>query len=459
SKRFPAVNASYLFIKIWRMLRPYPCLLAGTALFFSLAACSAPVPSRAPTTDSAPVTLTVWHTQTGTAGALLNALANDFHQAYPSITVRAEAKTSEGDLLRQGIAGLALNQLPDVIIANNRTIGEFARKDALVALEPFLDDATIGLRAEERSDFLPGLLDSGRFPDLKNKLFAFPFDESAVVLYYNADLLLAAKVDTPPRTWDQFSAAARATTRGSTRGWATLPDAAVFSAFLFSRGSGVLNDAQTQVQFNDDAGTKSLQMIAALSKGGSAYLADRADAARADFAQSKTALLFGTTDDLAAVSDAVARANANFQWGVSSVPQNDPSHPLTAIFGANIAIFKPVSGGANGAAAERSRAAWLFARWLAEPEQTARWSRPTLSIPLRASALPLLAANAPNPVFQRLRDGFGGALPSGRALPAVKDAAQIDAAVVELWVAGANGTDTTVALSRAVTRVSRILGP
>jgi ABC-type glycerol-3-phosphate transport system substrate-binding protein len=395
------------------------------------------------------MTITFWHTQTGAAGALLDALASDFHKAYPSIAVQGEAKKDEGDLLRQGIAGMALNQLPDFIIADKRTIGEFARKDALVALDPLLDDATLGLHDNDRADFFPGLLDAGRFPDLKNQLFAFPFDEDAVVLYYNSDLLNAAKVEAP-RTWDQFSAAARGTTKGSAHGWVMSPNAAVFDSFLFSRGSSVLNDAQTQVQFNDDAGIKSLQLIAALSKGGSAYLVDRADVERADFAQGKATLLFGTTDDLAAVSDAVTRAGG-FQWGVTNVPQNDPTHPLTTLYGANIAIFNR--------SRERTRAAWLFARWLAEPAQTARWARATLAIPLRLSALPLLAGNAPNPLFQRLRDDFGGTLPSGRAMPAVKDAAQIDAAMVEMWTAVANGMEPGAALSRAATRVTGILRP
>ncbi len=425
------------------------------AIVFSilvLSACAgSPPPRPAPLTpsDLAPVTLTFWHTQTGAAGALIDALADDFHKAYPTITLRGEAKKDEGDLLREGIADMALNQLPDFIIADNRTVGVFARKDALVPLDPLLNDPSLGLSQADRADFFPGLLDSGRFPDLKNQTFSFPFDEHAVVLYYNIDLLQAANAAAPPRTWDQFNAAARSTTQGSTRGWVMSPSAAVFYAFLFSQGGSALNDAQTQAQFDSNAGVKSLQMIAALSKGGSAYLVDSAGAARADFAQGKAALLFGTTDDLAAISDAIARAGQTFRWGVASVPQNEPAHPLTTIYGTNIAIFSLA----------HARAAWLFARWLAEPAQTARWSRATMAIPLRTSALPLLASGAPNSLFQRLRDGFGDTLPAGRAMPAVKGAAQIDAAMVEMWTAVANGTDPAAALSRASSRVNQLLHP
>ena len=140
-----------------------------------------------------------------------------------------------------------------------------------------------------------------------------------------------------------------------------------------------------------------------------------------------------------------------FQWGVTGIPQDDPTHPLTAIDGSSVAIFSSSS--------ERARAAWLFARWLAEPAQAARWSRATLGIPLRSSALPLLANGTPEPLFQRLRDGFGDTLPAGRATPAVKDAAQIDAAIVEMWITVANGSDPVAALTRATNRVNRILAP
>ena len=259
-----------------------------------------------------------------------------------------------------------------------------------------------------------------------------------------------AKAATPPRTWDQFNTAARSTTNGGTIGWAMPPSAVAFYAFVVSQGGSVLNDTQTQVHFGD-AGMKSLQMIAALTKGGSAYLVDSAEAARTDFAQGKAALLFGTTDDLAPISEAIARTNHPFQWGMANVPQNDPAHPLTIVYGANIAIFNRSN--------EHTRAAWLFARWQAEPSQTARWSRETMAIPLRTSALPLLVSNTPNPLFQRLQDGFGDALPSGRALPAVNGAAQMDAAIVEMWTSVANGTDPAAAMTRAETRINRLLSP
>jgi ABC-type glycerol-3-phosphate transport system substrate-binding protein len=137
------------------------------------------------------------------------------------------------------------------------------------------------------------------------------------------------------------------------------------------------------------------------------------------------------------------------QWGIVNVPQNDATRPFTAMSSENIAIFR--------ASDERVRAAWLFTRWLTAPEQSARWSRATLGVPVRLSAQTLLAPNVP-PSFLRLRDGFGDALPTGRTAPTVKDAALIDAAIVEMWTSVANGADPAAALRNAAARVNRILG-
>lgn len=437
-----------------------PALLAALTLLFLSACANVPPPQVTPLTVPAAnpaVTLIFWHTETGTAATTLAALADDFHKAYPSLTVRGEQKSNEGDLLRQGIAAIALNRTPDFIIADPRTIAEFARKDALLNLDAFAADPAQALSDAERNDYLPGLLDAGRLPDLNNQWFAFPFDQSAVVLYYNSDLLKAAKADVPPRTWDQFDRAARATTKGNARGWAMSPRAAVFSAFLFSRGGAVLTTRanQTQARLGDDAGLNTLLLIAQLSKGGSAYLVDHIDTARSDFAQGKTTFLFDTTDHLAALANAIARAG-NFQWGVTNIPQNDPAKPATVVCGEDLAIFKPGLSGAGGEANERLRATWLFARWLTLPEQSARWSQATSALPVRVSALGLLAKNLP-PNFQRLRDGFN-ILPTAFSMPAVKDASLIDSAIVELWTNVANGADPAVALKSAVPRVNRILG-
>jgi len=425
---------------------------ALTFVFLSACASASPVPTAPLSAPATTTAITLWHTETDVATAMLATLADDFHKTYPNITVRAQAKPSEGDLLREALGALALNQTPDLALADPRTLAEFARRGALVNLDALASDAKQGLTDADRADFIPGLLDAGRMPDLKNQWLGFPFDTSAVVLYYNADLLQAAK-QIVPRTWDQFGEAARATTRNNVRGWVMSPSAPVFAAFLCSRGSSVLNATQTQAQFGDGAGLAALQLIVALNKGGAAYLADNANSARNDFAQAKTAFLFDTTDALTPITDAINRAG-NFKWGIANIPQSDPAQTSTIVLGKQIAIFKPVGTASD----DRTRAAWLFARWLTLMEQSARWAQATFSLPIRLSTQTLLASSRLPPNLQRLRDGFGDVLPTVKAMPAVKDAGLIDSALVEMWINVANGADPATTLKNATMRANRVLG-
>ncbi len=424
-------------------------LLAGSAACTS--AILPPGLSRLPAAPtSSPVTLTLWHAQTGPGRTLLEAMASDFAQTYPSIALRVEPKNGEGDLLKQGLAATALNQPPDLILASPRTIAEFGRRDALVPLGPYLDDAQVGLVGEERNDLIPGALDGGYCLVYKGQLQAFPFDARAVVLYYNADYLRAAKVSLPPRTWDDFGSAARATTHANVHGWVMSPEAAVFYAFVYSRGGAILNDTQTQVLFNGEAGLKSLQLISALTNGGAAYLAENADRARSDFVDGKATFWFGTTSDLLPISTAIANAGTKFQWGVASVPQNDPTSPTAVLLGSTMAIFRTTEA--------RQRSAWLLARWLTMPEQTARWSRTTMALPVRLSATALLATSLPSNLPLNLAQAIGDRIPTGRGVPTAKGADLVDQAVVEMWTAVASSTDPNAAMQRAVQRATRALG-
>lgn len=418
----------------------------------TLVSCANPLISPAglgpPNASTRPVNITLWHAQTDAARAQLERLASD-PKPFPNVTVRAEAKGTDGDLLRHVIAAMAVNQPPDILLASSRTIAEFARRGALIPLDPFLDDPVVGLPIDEREDFVPGALETGRFAELNDRFYSFPFDQRGLVLYYNADALREAKISVPPRTWDEFGLAVRTTTQDNVRGWVMVPEATVYYAFVFSRGGAILNEKQTQVRFSEPAGLASLELIAALSRGGSAYLADNANAYK-DFAQGKAAFLFGTTDEVVPLSAAVKQEGSQLQWGVTNIPQSDPDHPSTVLLGANLAIFKTTP--------ERERAAWDFVRWLGTPEQAVNWSRAGFAIPTRLSARILLTMDPPADLPPTFLPALTYPLPMARGVPTAKDAASIDQAIMDMWTAVASGTEPNSALSRAVQRVNRVLG-
>ena len=89
------------------------------------------------------------------------------------------------------------NQPPDVL--NLNSFSSYA-KDGL--LHP-ADDV---LSPKTREDFLPAFARGGEF---QGKLYGFPILASARAFFYNTDLFARAGIAAPPKTWDEFVAAAR----------------------------------------------------------------------------------------------------------------------------------------------------------------------------------------------------------------------------------------------------------
>ncbi len=92
--------------------------------------------------------------------------------------------------------------LPDVLDIDGPFVGPWAADDLLLPLDEFVDDAL-------RADMLPSLIEQGTY---NGKLWALGAFDSALVVYYNRDIL--AKIDLEPPgeldkawTWDEFTAA------------------------------------------------------------------------------------------------------------------------------------------------------------------------------------------------------------------------------------------------------------
>ncbi len=97
----------------------------------------------------------------------------------------------------------AANDLPDVFDLDGPTVAQFADAGLLAPLDPYFTET-------ELADFLPSIIDQGTIDDTLYALGAF---DSAMVLYYDKDLLDAAGVRPPARgsswTWEEFVDACR----------------------------------------------------------------------------------------------------------------------------------------------------------------------------------------------------------------------------------------------------------
>lgn len=422
-------------------------------------------------------------------------MASDFHAAYPDLIVKPEAVGTDVDLAKKVSAAIAANNAPELVLADRLSIAQFIRQDGLLILDEFINDPQVGLSDDDRSDFFPGLLDEGVFVDPKRSralltptppptatpspdqpidfdllilstpfptpgpivvpitnTFAVPFDVSAIALYSNLDLLKSAKYTAPPRTWADFSRMARESTKGEAYGWATSPNPAVFQAMLVSNGGRLVDESSRRSIVNNAAGLRTVAMISELSKAGASKYFDSVEQARADFLSGRVAFFFARTDELASLTHAIQDSPKNFSWAVTNIPIVQGGGNTSLMLGRDLAILRTDS--------EHQRAAWFFIRWLTASQQTARWTRASGALPLRASALQYLVNDAlPDIGLKQLKENFAVTPPFFVPRSSAKYSPQMDDTIHDLWRTIALSKDTNLqsALDGAATRINQLL--
>jgi sn-glycerol 3-phosphate transport system substrate-binding protein len=235
-----------------------------------------------------------------------------------------------------------------------------------------LDD--IGLDAEARKwldGFYPAFMANSH---ADGKTWSVPFQRSTAVFYYNKAAFTEAGLDPEkfPTTWAELGATVEKLTRRDGSGKVTrwgieiagdLGNAQwTFGALAFQAGQKLMNEAGTEVYFNQP---KTIEAMTFWRDLGAKYHATPDGVTgwpqlTPDFLQGNVAIIQHTTGNLTNV-----RTNAKFPWGIAGLAGEVSPH--TVVGGANMYFFK--------AASPAERAASLrFARWITAPERAADWS-------------------------------------------------------------------------------------
>ncbi len=338
-----------------------------------------PTQAAQPAAAKQPVTLTFWHgmggDQPGTQGGTLAALAKQYTQLNPNVTINLDYTEYTGGALRQKImASIAAANPPDLAQAFENEVAAYYKAGAIVPLDEYVKGPN-GVSADDLKDIPQALLDTGRFAQFDNRLLSFPFNKSLSVLWYNVPLLRAAGFEKPPATWDEFRQLCDKVAKEGVTCWAIQPNATTFTTFLWTRG-GVLADADfKEARFNSPEGVAVLELEQELVKKGQAYVSRGFDWQN-DFGAQKVAMVFSSM-----VSDPFIDrvVKGTFDYSMAPYPTAPGKPTATVLTGTNAVIFKSTP--------EKQAAAWDFVKWATSREQTAFWASETGYLPVRTSAL------------------------------------------------------------------------
>ena len=420
-------------------------LLAFLLLGLNAALTSSTHAAPLASTGGEPDPIVFWHIYSGAAKSTLDQLVAEFNTTNQfSITVQAvQAAGSYGALSGKVVSTIQQGEtLPNLVLAYPNAAAEFARYGAVRFLDEYLSDPDLGIDA---SDFEPGILDTYRLPDYGGQMAGLQYGRSIEVMYYNADLLASHGL-TVPQTWDAFRAAAMALTTETISGTLLRQDASTFAGWLWTRGGDVLTADGRRTRFAEAPGLDSLLFFQALVQGHYArFVAQNGEYGL--WGNGQVGFVSASSSGIPYYRSAMDQGVKN-AWGVARMPAL-PGHEAVNSYGAGAVILR------HDEVADRS--AWRFLRWLAEPEQTARWAAASGYFPIRISA-----RNHPS-IVQKLASDPQYAqayalLPLGRGEPQVRGYDSIRGIIGAMMLnVVQNNQDAATALAAAASQADAIL--
>jgi multiple sugar transport system substrate-binding protein len=323
-----------------------------------------------------------WHSFEQRREDLLLALVDEFNATNQwGITVIGEYAGSSNVLYADVLSRTESGVLPQIVIAERYQLAAYAMQDALVALDPYVESRTWGYDEETLEDFFPVALAVGQLPRQEG-LYGWPLHVSAEAMYYNEDWLVELGYTEPPTSWEAFRdmACAASDPGAGTYGYEFSVNALTFADGLLGRGGQVLDEDAQSYAFSSVEGLETLTFTQDLIGGDCAVLKTERFGDRADFGDGVVLFTIGSTSELAQYREAVAEG-AGFNWSITLLP-TDLHTPKVLFEGPVFAVFR--------ATPEKQLAAWLFLRWLAEPQQQARWAQAFSTFPIRVSAVDMM---------------------------------------------------------------------
>jgi ABC-type glycerol-3-phosphate transport system substrate-binding protein len=358
--------------------------------------------------DPTSAQITLWHAFTKVEEQTLLALISEFNtQNEWGITVKPEYSGHYHDLHRKTLAAVAFGSPPEMTFTYHSRVAEYAQADVIQPLDDYIANEKYGLTEEELQDYLPAFLAGDRYPAFDDERLSLSPSLGMEVMYYNVDMLNELGYENPPATWDEFKAMCMDATQdidgdgiNDTFGYAVLPSGFTFAGWVWGRGGELLSKDGQSVMFQEQ-GLEALALLEDLMDSGYAYQAVVEDGDRLDFSQGKVLFIFDSLDGLRYYSVATEEGTIvgpEFEWSIGPLP-HEAAKPVVGMYGPTLCVFKTTP--------QKQLAGWLFTKWLAEPEQAARWAMAADHFPVQKSAIEAETMKAyfeENPLYE---EAFG----------------------------------------------------
>jgi multiple sugar transport system substrate-binding protein len=309
--------------------------------------------------------ITVW--AMGTEGEKLPQLAAEFTKENPEakVTVTEVPWDAAHQKIANAIAG---RQTPDVTMLGSTWMGEFGKTGALdVVPENLVDKGT----------FFEGAW-SGNV--VNDKAYGVPWYVETRMIFYRKDLAAKAGITSPPTTWEDLKAMAKALKEkagaknglylqpGETGAWQS------FAPFAWQNGANLVDG--DKFTLDSPEMVEALQYYQSYFKEGLSQTDLGPGMTEQEFVAGRIAAFISGPWHIGLVKE---KGGAGFdsKFDVMQMPKGKSGAATSFVGGGNLGVFKD---------AKNREAAWKFVAWLSKPEIQAKWYEISTDLPAVKSA-------------------------------------------------------------------------
>jgi ABC-type glycerol-3-phosphate transport system substrate-binding protein len=363
----------------------------------------------ATTDDLNGLEISFWHPWEGELATRMKTLADEFnrsnewglkvkvtpHYNTDALTDAIDAGVREGvDISTPSPAVMVtpVGSRPDVVAASTGQLAVWAAAEnpLLADLQPYIADSRHGLTEDEVSAYLPVFWEQDVRGDTR---FGLPALRGARVLIYNRTWAEDLGFSQPPMNPEEFKKqvcaaavannAARVADLYNTGGLRVDSDPLTMLSWMAAFGADPLPPADDQsYQFDSKEAESSLTFLRGLMENGCAWIGSDPEPYDA-FSKRKALFYTGSLEDLAIQQRWQNQAGSKDQW-IALPFRDQDGKPIVYSGGFSYGILRSTP--------EKQLGAWLFIRWLSQPEQAFQLEEAQPSLPVTSETVRLAEA-------------------------------------------------------------------
>lgn len=326
------------------------------------------------------VSIQFWHPYSGAIGETYDELAAEFSHQNPW-KIAVESKAVNGvDLLREHVeAAIEQNKTPNfVIIPLYQALGWNQKQAILIDWSIYSEDVRWGLSNADRPLFYPNLWEAGL---VDGHRWGIPARRVAQLLLYNASWARELGYGAAPKKLAEFQEQACSippeVSQDQTipaRGYLFTHDYPTILSWLTAFGARIESPRGNRYQFKSAEVREALVFLRQLYEGGCTLNAADIDPLEA-FARRRALFVSVHSGQVEAVEQAMQNAANPDLWTVLPFPTAG-GNGAVLFYGTDFVLLR--------SSEQEQLAAWLFVRWLLQPENQKRLALDTYSLPLRS---------------------------------------------------------------------------